>query len=182
LSRGGGWGPEAGGARFLVFAGLETPPRASPATPARHAPAVALAFVPTAAALVVIELAGILGSLGLGPGAIRGEAAAAVQALRLLGNGFILSGLLWAAAAAMIIDRRLLVAAAFLAVAGLGSLLGVIPSPLVSGGLFWPGESGSASPGLLAGGYGLLAALLVVLSPLGEAVEAAGGADRNVRA
>jgi hypothetical protein len=74
-----------------------------------------LAFVPTVAALVTIELTAILGSLGLGPGALRGQAAATVETLRLLGNGFILA------------------AAAFLAVASLGSLCGVIHSPLASG-------------------------------------------------
>ena len=40
----------------------------------------------------LLELSGILGSLGLAPGAIRGEAARTVEALRLLGNGFILIG------------------------------------------------------------------------------------------
>jgi hypothetical protein len=68
----------------------------------------------------------------------------------------------------MIIDRRLLAAAAFLAVASLGSLSGVIHSPLESGGLFWPGGSGSIWPGLLAGGYGLLAGVLALIAPLAE--------------
>jgi adenine/guanine/hypoxanthine permease len=157
--------PEAAVAPILVFVGLSITTQAFLATPGRHAPAVALAFLPTIAALVMIELSGVLASLGLGPEAIRGEARSAIQALRLLGNGFILSALLWAAATAMIIDRRLLSAAAFLAVASLGSLCGVIHSPLPSGGLFWPGGSGSSWPGLLAGGYGLLAGLLVLLAP-----------------
>ena len=157
--------PEAAVAPILVFVGLSITAQAFLATPGRHAPAVALAFLPTIAALVMIELSGALASLGLGPEAIRGEARSAIQALRLLGNGFILSALLWGAATAMIIDRRLLSAAAFLAVASLGSLCGVIHSPLPSGGLFWPGGSGSSWPGLLAGGYGLLAGLLVLLAP-----------------
>ena len=67
----------------------------------------------------------------------------------------------------MIIDRRLLAAAAFLAAGSLGSLCGLIHSPLASGGLFWPGGSGSAWPGLLTGGYGLLAGLLVAARALG---------------
>jgi len=161
--------PEAAVAPILIFVGLEITAQAFLATPQRHAPAVALAFVPTTAALVTIQLSGILGSLGLAPDAIRGEAARNVEALRLLGNGFILSALIWAAAAAMIIDRRLLTAAAFLAAGSLGSLCGLIHSPLPSGGLFWPGGSGSPWPGLLAAGYGLLAGLLVLLAPWGEA-------------
>jgi AGZA family xanthine/uracil permease-like MFS transporter len=171
--------PEAAVAPILIFVGLEITAQAFLATPARHAPAVALAFVPTTAALVMIQLSGILGSLGLGPTAIHGEAAHTVLALRLLGNGFILSALLWAAAAAMIIDRRLLAAAAFLSVASLGSLCGMIHSPLGSGGLFWPWGSESAWPGLLAGGYGLLAGLLVLLSPWADAAAAAAERAEN---
>ena len=156
--------PEAAVAPILIFVGLEITAQAFLATPARHAPAVALAFIPTTAALVLIQLGSILAGLHLGPGALRGDAAASVQTLRLLGNGFILTALLWAAAVAMIIDRRLLAAAATLAVASVASLCGVIHSPLESGGLFWPGRPPSEWPGLLAGGYGLVAALLVLLA------------------
>ena len=85
-----------------------------------------------------------------------GEAAATIQTLRLLGNGFILTALLWGAAAGMIIDRRLLAAAATLAVASLASLCGVIHSPSnreassgparrhPSGRGFSPGDTGSS--------------------------------------
>ena len=157
--------PEAAVAPILVFVGLEITAQAFLATPARHAPAVALALIPTIAALVLIQLGSILGSLGIAPARLPREAAATVESLRLLGNGFILTALLWGAAAALIIDRRLLAAAATLGVASLASLCGVIHSPLESGGLFWPGGAQSPWPGLLAGGYGLLAALLVLLAP-----------------
>ena len=85
--------------------------------------------------------------------------------LRVLGNGFILTALLWGSATAMMIDRRLPAAAAFLAAASLGSLCGLVHSPLPSGGLFWPGTLDSPWPALLAGGYGLGAALLILLAP-----------------
>jgi AGZA family xanthine/uracil permease-like MFS transporter len=174
--------PEAAVAPILVFVGLEITAQAFLATPARHAPAVALAFIPTIAALVLIQLGSILGSLGLGPGAIRGEAAATLQTLRLLGNGFILSALLWGAAGAMIIDRRLLAAAGTLGVASLASLCGVIHSPLESGGLFWPGRATSPWPGLLAGGYGLLAGLLVLLAPWSARADDRAGPATDPRA
>jgi AGZA family xanthine/uracil permease-like MFS transporter len=174
--------PEAAVAPILIFVGLEITAQAFLATPPRHAPAVALAFVPTTAALVMIQLSAILAGLGLGPGALHGDAAATVEALRLLGNGFILSALLWAAAAAMIIDRRFPAAAAFLAVASLGALCGMIHSPLGSGGLFWPGGSGSPWPGLLAGGYGALAGLLVLLAPWAAAAGVESGSVRDAHA
>jgi AGZA family xanthine/uracil permease-like MFS transporter len=157
--------PEAAVAPVLVFVGLGITAQAFLASPPRHAPAVALAFVPTTAALVLIPLGGVLGSLDLAPGALRGQAAETVATLRVLGNGFILTALLWGSATAMMIDRRLPAAAAFLAAASLGSLCGLVHSPLPSGGLFWPGTLDSPWPALLAGGYGLGAALLILLAP-----------------
>ena len=65
--------PEAAVAPILIFVGLEITAQAFVATPSRHAPAVALAFVPTTAALVTIQLSGILGSLGLAPGGDTGR-------------------------------------------------------------------------------------------------------------
>ncbi len=174
--------PEAAVAPILVFVGLEITAQAFLATPARHAPAVALALIPTTAALVLILLASILGGLGLDTGALRGQAASTIETLRLLGNGFILSALLWGAAAALIIDRRLLAAAATLGVASVLSLCGVIHSPLESGGLFWPGGATSTWPGLLAGGYGLLAGLLMLLAPWTGAGRDGAAHDESVRA
>jgi AGZA family xanthine/uracil permease-like MFS transporter len=158
--------PEAAVAPILIFIGLEITAQAFLATPARHAPAVALAFIPVVAALLLIEMGSMLASLGRAPGDLTGEAARALQTIRVLGNGFILSALLWGSGVALIVDRRLASAAAVFAVASLATLCGVIHSPLESGGLFWPGTLASPWPGLLAGGYGLLAALLLGLAPL----------------
>ena len=119
--------PEAAVAPILVFVGLEITAQAFLATPARHAPAVALAFVPTTAALVMIQLERHPRQPGARPGSDPRRGRPHRQALRLLGNGFILSALLWAAAAAMIIDRRLLAAAAFLSVGEPGKPLRADP-------------------------------------------------------
>jgi AGZA family xanthine/uracil permease-like MFS transporter len=165
--------PEAAVAPVLIFVGLGITAQAFLATPARHAPAVALAFIPTAAALLLIQVGRVLGALDIGPEAIRGEAAATLETLRVVGHGFILSALLWGSAAALIIDRRLLAAAAMLAVASLASLVGLVHSPLPSGGLLWPGDTSSPWPALLSAAYGLLAGLLVLLAPWASAADAA---------
>ncbi len=162
--------PEAAVAPILVFVGLGITAQAFLASPPRHAPAVALAFVPTVAALALIQVGAVLSGAGLDAAALRGESARALHALRVLGNGFVLTALLWASALAMIIDGRLLRAAAFFAVASLASLCGLIHSPLASGGLFWPGTAPSAAPALLAAAYGLVAALLAILAPYAPAV------------
>jgi AGZA family xanthine/uracil permease-like MFS transporter len=162
--------PEAAVAPILIFIGLEITAQAFLATPAGHAPAVALAFVPVVAALLLIEMGSLLAGLGRGPQDLTGEAARTLETIRVLGNGFILTALLWASGVAQIVDRRLRAAAAVFAVASAGSLCGIIHSPLLTGGLFWPGGIDSRWPGLLAGGYGLLAAMLALLAPwAGEA-------------
>jgi adenine/guanine/hypoxanthine permease len=160
--------PEAAVAPILVFIGLSITAQAFLATPARHAPAVAVAFIPAVAALLLIQMSGLLAGLGRTAADLRGEAAHTLETIRVLGNGFILSALLWGSGVALMVDRRLAGAAAVFAVASLATLCGVIHSPLLSGGLFWPGSTGSRWPGLLAGGYGLLAGLLLVLAPLAE--------------
>ncbi len=150
--------PEAAVAPILIFIGLEITAQAFLASPPRHGPAVAIAFVPVAAAVVLIEGRGLLDALGRTPADLAGDAAAGWQALLLLGNGFILTALLWAWAVAAMLDRRPAVTAGLLAAASAASLCGAIHSPRPDGGLFWPWAA--PAPALqVAGGYGLAAAL-----------------------
>jgi AGZA family xanthine/uracil permease-like MFS transporter len=157
--------PEAAVAPVLVFVGLSITGQAFLATPARHAPAVALAFLPAIATLVLIQVNGALAGAGRTTADLGGEAARTLETVRVLGNGFILSALLWGSGVAHIVDRRLLAAAATFALASVGTLCGLIHSPLATGGLFWPGTAGSSWPARLAAAYGLLAALLLLLAP-----------------
>jgi len=158
--------PEAAVVPILVFIGLEITAQAFLASPPRHGPAVALTFVPVAAALVVIQIAGVLGALGKTPMDLTGDAALTHRTLLVLGNGFILTALLWGWALVTIIDRRFLVGAAVLATASLATLVGLVHSPLPGGALFWPWAAGApravALP--LAGAYGVVAALCAAAS------------------
>jgi len=83
--------------------------------------------------------------------------------LLVLGNGFIVTALLWSAAVVAMIERRLAVAAAVLGMASLGALVGLVHSPLSTGGLFWPWSVASLAPLRIAGAYGLAAAVLLLL-------------------
>jgi AGZA family xanthine/uracil permease-like MFS transporter len=158
--------PEAAIAPILIFVGLEITAQAFLATPPRHAPAVAFAFLPVVAALLLIEMSGVLAGLGRSARDLPAGVALRLETVRVLGNGFILSALLWGSGLALIVDRRLGRAAAVFAVAALASLCGAIHSPLESGGLLWPWSAQSPWPGLLAGGYGLAAAVLLALAPV----------------
>jgi len=156
--------PEAAIAPILVFIGLEITAQAFQASPARHGAAVALAFVPVAAAVVHIELGGMLAALGTSATALTGEAKATHQALLVLGNGFILTAVLWSSALVAIIERRPAVAALVLALTSLATLCGLVHSPLASGAVFWPWSPG-APLGVtlpLAGAYGGLAGVMLL--------------------
>jgi AGZA family xanthine/uracil permease-like MFS transporter len=168
--------PEAAVAPILIFVGLEITAQAFVATPTHHAPAVAAAFVPVVGALLLIQVGGALAAVGRAPADLAGEAALAFEATRLLGNGFILSALLWGSAVALIIDRRLVAGAGVFAVASVASLFGVIHSPLPTGGLFWPGAVDSRWPAELGAAYGVLAGLLLLLAPSADRRSSAAGA------
>jgi AGZA family xanthine/uracil permease-like MFS transporter len=156
--------PEAAVAPILVFIGLEITAQAFLASPARHGAAVALTFVPVAAAVVLIELGGMLSALDRSGADLAGEAAATYRALLVLGNGFILTAVLWGSALVFIVERRAAAAAAVFAIASLATLCGLVHSPLPSGAVFWPWSAAAplavAAP--LAGAYGALAALALL--------------------
>src|SRR5207245_850571 len=137
--------PEAAVAPILVFIGLAITAQAFLASPPRHGPAVAITFVPVAAAVVLIQLGGVLAALGKSPADLRGDAALTYRTLLVLGNGFILTAVLWGWAVVTMIDRRFLVTAAVLAVASLATLVGLVHSPLPAGALFWPWAEGAPS-------------------------------------
>jgi AGZA family xanthine/uracil permease-like MFS transporter len=156
--------PEAAVAPILVFIGLEITAQAFLASPPRHGAAVALAFVPVAAAVVLIELGGILSALGRSTADLTGEAAATYRALLVLGNGFILTAVLWASALVFMIERRPRATATVFVVCSLAAVCGLVHSPLPSGAVFWPWSQGAplavAAP--LAGAYGALAAVVLL--------------------
>jgi adenine/guanine/hypoxanthine permease len=151
--------PEAAVAPILIFIGLEITAQAFLASPPRHGPAVALTFVPVAAAVVVIQGGGIIAALGKRPSDLAGEAALGWQTLSMLGNGFILTAVIWGWALVSVIDRRFAVAAALLALASTATLCGLIHSPLPNGALFWPWAVPTRATPALAGAYGVAAAL-----------------------
>jgi AGZA family xanthine/uracil permease-like MFS transporter len=156
--------PEAAVAPILVFIGLEITAQAFLASPPRHGAAVAITFVPVAAAVVLIELGGLLSALGRTAADLSGQAAMTYGALLVLGNGFILTAVLWGTALVFIIERRRAATAAVFAIASLATLCGLVHSPLPSGAVFWPwsGAAPLAVAAPLAGAYGVLAGLALL--------------------
>jgi len=97
-----------------------------------------------------------------------------ILALRCLASGFILTSLLWASALAAVLDRQMFRAAAYLGVAAVCSLVGIIHSPLAPAVIGWPWSVYSAmlprlpevlcqSPYHWASGYVLAAAVVMLI-------------------
>ena len=151
---------------ILVFVGLEITAQSFQATPRRHYAALALACVPVLAALTMIpldSLAGEVAARGVPVGSLSRGLQQQVNTLRVLGSGFIVTSLLWGSALAAIIDRRLAVAAACFALAGVFALFGIIHSPLPGSAIFLPWTlelPARSTPYGLGAGYLAMAALL----------------------
>ncbi|HEY6872929.1 MAG TPA: MFS transporter [Geobacteraceae bacterium] len=155
--------PEAAVAPILIFIGIEITAQAFEATPRRHYRAVALAFLPAIAYLVQIEYGLLLSGLGKKASDLTGELLTGYQSTLLLGNGFIVTSLLWGASFAALLDHHLKRAAAFLAVCALATLCGAIHSPLASGALFLPWQPPEPITWHLAAGYGAMALVFLGL-------------------
>jgi adenine/guanine/hypoxanthine permease len=140
--------------------GLEITAQAFRATPPKHYDAVALAFVPTVAALVLIQTKQVVAGLGKGMADLTGSLSVTYQTLLVMANGFVLTALVWSTLLVFIIERRFKAAAGFALIGAGLSLVGLIHSPFDDGRLFLPGGADSSLPMAFALAYVLIAALV----------------------
>ncbi len=161
--------PESVIVPVLVFVGVEMSGQAVLATEKRHARALALALVPVIAYLINIELGGVIGAAHIDPATLADETRHSLLVLTMLGNGFVVSAMLWSAWLIWVIDGKLRVAAFACMVAAAMTLVGLIHSPYPDGRIFLPRLTGT--PPLvfsLAAGYLLLATICALLSLRGQ--------------
>jgi AGZA family xanthine/uracil permease-like MFS transporter len=158
--------PKAAVFPILIFVGLEITAQSFLATARRHYSAVALACVPALAQLAIIFLDKFLAPSAQGE--LPAHLANELLILRILANGFIVTSLIWASALAAIIDRRLIRAAFFFALAAICTSFGVMHSPAAGSPIFWPWSSaGGVSPTFqsiapLVAGYTVCAVLFAI--------------------
>ncbi len=133
--------PRAVLAPILVFVALDIMAQAFLACPARHAPAVAFSFFPIVARLLEIKFtnpsivpAERFAALLIASGKELPEALVTVA----LGNGFILTAMLWGAFLAELIDRRLVRSALYLGILAAFTFFGVIHSTSPDGNMYLP--------------------------------------------
>jgi AGZA family xanthine/uracil permease-like MFS transporter len=167
--------PRAVLAPILIFVALDIMVQAFVACPRAHAPAVAFAFFPTLARLLAIKYSNpdfiatdhFLQLLGM-----PGKALPEVLVTVALGNGFILTAMLWGAFLAVLIDKRLRLASLYLGILALLTFFGVIHSALPEGNMYLPWSLASplqrAIPYQFATAYLALAVLIFLLSNFGD--------------
>jgi len=111
------------------------------ACPERHSPAVMLSMLPTIGRLISIEFDNTVLIPAQHLKAIcmkAGQTIPNTLVVFALGNGFILTGMLWGAFLVEMIDRRLKACSAYLAVLAVLSFFGVIHSATIDGRMYLP--------------------------------------------
>jgi adenine/guanine/hypoxanthine permease len=162
--------PSAVIAPILVFVALEIMAQAYMACPSRHAPAVVISYFPTVARLLQIKFSNVdlvppanFTALLAAPGKELPELLVTIA----LGNGFILTAMLWGAFVAELIDRRLKAASLYLAISAAFTFFGIIHSASINGNIYLPwnlGEPFRQIPYQFTSGYLVLALLIFTLS------------------
>jgi adenine/guanine/hypoxanthine permease len=162
--------PRAVLAPILIFVALDIMSQAFTACPARHTPAVAFAYFPTIARLLQIKISN---PAWVAPATFTrllaepGKTLPELQVIVALGNGFILTGMLWGAFIACLIDHKFRQSALYLVVVAGLTFFGIIHSALPDGNMYLPwhlSPSARLIPYQFASAYLLLAGILWALS------------------
>jgi AGZA family xanthine/uracil permease-like MFS transporter len=170
--------PRAALAPILIFVALDIVVQAFLACPARHGAAVAFSCLPTVARLVSIKL----GNPGIVPPelfaqllTVPGKELPETLVTLALGNGFILTAMLWGGFLAEMIDRRLKRCALYLGILAVFTFFGVVHSSSPEGRMYLPWTLADpfqrTVPYQIAMGYLVLAILVLALSATKESRE-----------
>lgn len=162
--------PLAALAPVLVFLALNMTAQAFSAVPQRHAAAVAIAFFPSIARLLTIELSNpkfIAPERLVQLMSLAEHGLPTMAVIAALGNGFIITATIWAAFVVEIIEHRLRAAAAYLAAGGVLCFFGIIHSARADGGMYeiWRLDGMARSVGIqFCAAYFVLAGAFLLLS------------------
>jgi AGZA family xanthine/uracil permease-like MFS transporter len=120
---------------ILLYIGMLIGAQAFQESPHKHAPAVVLAIVPTIAAWGTTQINNALGAAGTDAGKVGLDALAnngvLYHGLQVLGSGATLCGIILGSIAVMIIDGKLMKAAAFSLTGAVLTFFGLIHSEAI---------------------------------------------------
>ncbi len=160
-------------APILVFVAIDIMAQAFHACPPQHAPAVAISYLPSVARLLQIKLnPNITSMLASFNETVRTIPETVVTVA--LGNGFILTAMLWGAFIAKLIDKKVKTASVYLALLAVLSFFGIIHSALPEGSMYFPWQLPwqlQVVPYQFSMGYVVLAAMFLLLSLIAPAKE-----------
>ncbi len=130
--------PKAVLAPIFIFVGFEIVSLAYAAVPAAQWPAVTCCFFPTIASLVLIILGQFLQQMNISAGALTPQLKSLYQTLTVLGNGFILTAMLWGGMLSSLIEKRTKRSATYAVLCAVCTLFGLMHSVLPSGEVYLP--------------------------------------------
>lgn len=159
--------PEGVIAPILIFIGLEILTQAFKANEPEYYPAVGIAFLPPLANLILIELTRFSGASGTPLEGVKGFEET-LHFLRILGNNFILTSLIWSGYLSKLIEKKNIQAGIYTFVAGFLSLFGLIHSPLPDGKLFLPWQIEIKTPYILFSTYIWAGILTLILGKISQ--------------
>jgi AGZA family xanthine/uracil permease-like MFS transporter len=155
--------PEAVITPILLFVGIEVVTQAFIASPRRHASAVTFAIIPAVGYLVLTYASSLLGKLD--PATILPAALTAEHGiLRAVGNGFILTAILWGSMLADLIDGKPRKSAGYALLCAACTLFGFIHSVAPSGEVYLPWRIGNSITWQISLGYCLVGIFLFASS------------------
>jgi AGZA family xanthine/uracil permease-like MFS transporter len=177
------WIPLAVLAPILIFVAINITMQAFEATSPKYHAAVVFAFFPPIARMLAIKLGdpGIVASdrfAQLYADSSHGVSELAVVVM--LGNGFIITSMVWASFVVALIDLKPARAAAILLLGAALTAFGIIHSVEPAGGIYLPWQIDAAARGLVgqfAGAYIVLAAILIVLARYRPSASLSGSTD-----
>lgn len=186
--------PHAALAPIFIFVGLDIVEQSYHSTPKRHATAVTMAILPAIPALVQMKLGPVLGEIERFYEILKKTSIQTAETMRTtfsyfsvhyqegwfainaLGNGFILTAMIWGAFTAHLIDRKFYHAALYIVIGALFSFFGLMHSIQIGGGMYLPWQvkfnPHGPNPYDITAAYLVLAAMIMLLSYSKEAKEA----------
>jgi adenine/guanine/hypoxanthine permease len=157
-------------APILVFVAISITAQAFEATPLRYAAAVIFSFFPAIARMLTIKLSdpslvspehfnALFGATDHG--------VSDLAVITILGNGFIITSMVWASFVVALIDARLRHASGILVIGAVLTVFGIIHSVELGGGVYLPWTLGGPAQSMVwqfTAAYLVLAAVILALS------------------